>query len=166
MSSTLTYWTIQPDRWTFGAHKIREWVETRLTGCVLNACAGRTHLTHDGPIVRNDIDPDIDADLHHDIRELSDVLDHESFDTLILDPPFSSRQATTTYGQPMDAHLSADELGPVVDKLLRPGGRLIRFGYTTAPLPTNPVYTLEHVALWNTLGRQHDWLATDRKSVV
>lgn len=160
MAPTLTYWTVQPDRWTFGARKIRDWVETRLTGRVLNACAGRTQLTHDGSIVRNDIDPSLDAEFHYDIRELPDVLDHESFDVFILDPPFSRRQATETYDQTAAAHLSDNELGPIVDALLRPGGRLIRFGYTTTPLLTSSGYILEHVALWNTLGRQHDWLAT------
>jgi hypothetical protein len=160
MHPKLTYWTVQPDRWTFGARKIRDWVETRLTGRILNACAGHTQLDHKGPIVRNDIDPAIDADLHYDIRELPDVLDHESFDVFLLDPPFSRRQATETYGRTTDTYLSDDELGPAVDALLRPGGHLIRFGYTTTPLPTNSTYTLEDVALWNTLGRQHDWLAT------
>jgi len=44
----LSYWTVQPNRWTFEAPKISDWVESRLTGRVLNMCAGPTELDHDG----------------------------------------------------------------------------------------------------------------------
>src|SRR6056297_1529565 len=65
------YYTCQPNRWTFQSNKIREWVEERLQGRVLNACAGRTKLVHDGEIVRNDIDEERDADLHVDVCEVA-----------------------------------------------------------------------------------------------
>lgn len=62
---TFTYCTVQPNRWTFSAAKIRAWVEQYLDGRVLNACAGPTKLGH-SPVHRNDIDPEIDADTHVD----------------------------------------------------------------------------------------------------
>jgi len=155
----LSYWTVQPDRWTFGAQKLRDWVESQLEGRVLNACAGQTHLNHDGTIVRNDITPEIDADYHVDVRDLTDVLEAESFDVIVLDPPFSERQSTTTYGREDTTLPSVSELARVVDALLKPGGRVIRLGYTTTLMPPRAEYALEEVAVWNTLGRQHDWLS-------
>jgi len=49
-------------RWTFGYTPAREIVQEYLSGRVLNACAGRTKLNHEGEIVRNDLNPEIDAD--------------------------------------------------------------------------------------------------------
>lgn len=48
---TLSYDTVQPNKWTFQSDKIRRWVEERLRGRVLNACAGKTKLVHDGEAV-------------------------------------------------------------------------------------------------------------------
>jgi hypothetical protein len=158
MPTSLSYWTIQPDRWTFKAQKLRDWVESQLDGRVLNACAGRTQLTHNGRIVRNDINPEIDADYHVDVRDLPHILQAESFDTIVLDPPFSKRQSTTTYDREEDTLPTVTELARVVDALLKPRGRVIRLGYTTSLMPPEEEYTLEEVAVWNTLGRQHDWL--------
>jgi hypothetical protein len=158
MPPSLSYWTVQPDRWTFGAQKIRDWVESQLDGRVLNACAGKTQLTHDGSIVRNDINPKIDADYHVDVRDLPAVLEPESFDVIVLDPPFSERQSATTYDRKDDTLPTVTELARVVDALLKPGGRVIRLGYTTTLMPPGEEYTLEEIAVWNTLGRQHDWL--------
>jgi len=42
-------------RWTFQYEPARELVESLLAGRVLNACAGKTKLRHDGGIVRNDL---------------------------------------------------------------------------------------------------------------
>lgn len=159
MSPALSYWTIQPDCWTFGAAKLRHWVETHLDGRVLNACAGQTHLNHGDRIVRNDIDPEINADTHYDIRDLPTVLDGESFDTVVLDPPFTNRQAAETYNL-ADTNLTPDALAAAVDALLKPGGRLIHFGYGTSLMPLGEEYAPEELAIWNTLGRQYDWLAT------
>jgi hypothetical protein len=160
MPPSLSYWTVQPDRWTFGAQKLRDWVESKLDGRVLNACAGQTQLNYDGSIVRNDINPEIDADYHTDVRTLPDVLEAESFDVIVLDPPFSERQSTITYDREDDTLPTVTELARVVDALLIPDGRVIRLGYTTTLMPPGKEYALEEVAVWNTLGRQHDWLGT------
>ena len=42
--------------------------------------------------------------------------------------------------------------------LLRPGGRVIQFGYTTTCMPNEFGYHRCSVAVWNTLGRMNDYL--------
>lgn len=153
----LSYWTVQPNRWTFRSDKIRRWVEKRLQGRVLNACAGKTTLTHDHKVVRNDLDEDRDADLHADVCEISDHFDPASFDTVVYDPPFSQNQATRSYeGQEVgDDALAKRQF----DELLRPGGRVIQFGFTTTCMPMHLGYERREVAVWNTLGRMNDYLS-------
>lgn len=151
---TFTYCTVQPNRWTFRADKIRTWVEQHLEGRVMNTCAGPTRLDHT-PVHRNDIDPAIDADTHVDVRVLPDHLDEE-FDVVVYDPPFTSHQAATTYDQPAPGY-GLDVLD-ALDAVLAPGGRVIIFGYSTWGMPAARGYRHDAVGLFNSLGRQHDYL--------
>lgn len=153
----LSYHTVAPNRWTFQSDKIRIWVEPRLQGRVLNACAGKTKLAHDHEIVRNDLDEDRDVDLHVDVCEISDHLEAESFGTIVYDPPFSQNQATRSYdGQDVgDDALAKRQF----DELLEPGGRVIQFGFTTTCMPMSLGYERREVAIWNTLGRMNDYLS-------
>ena len=151
-----SYWTVQPNRWTFQSDKIRRWVEQYLQGRVLNACAGKTRLNHDHEIVRNDIDEQRDADLHVDVCEISQHLESSSFDTVVYDPPFSTYQSNRAYdGQEVgDDALAKQQF----DELLRCGGRVIQFGYTTTCMPMELGYPRKAVAVFNTLGRMNDYL--------
>jgi len=158
----LSYHTVSPNRWTFQSDEIRRWVEQRLTGRVLNACAGKTMLAHDHQIIRNDLDDDRDADLHVDVCEIADHFDRESFDTILYDPPFSENQANRSYelegGEAVVAGNDAVAKRQF-DQLLKPGGRVIQFGYTTTCMPAAMGYERREVAVWNTLGRMNDYLS-------
>ena len=156
------YYTCQPNRWTFQSNKIREWVEERLQGRVLNACAGKTKLNHDHEIVRNDIDEQRDADLHVDVVEIGDHFEAGSFDTIVFDPPFSEYQA--------NEHYDGQQVGRVAtakthfDELLRPGGIVIQFAFTTTCMPMEDGYQRQEAVIWNTLGQMNDYLSTvDKK---
>lgn len=165
----LSYYTVQPNRWTFQSRKIREWVEARLRGRVLNACAGKTKLAHDCRIVRNDIDTDRDADLHVDVCEIADHFEPSSFDTIVYDPPFTSNQASRSYELEDGEEVVAgdDALAKrQFDDLLTSDGRVIQFGFTTTCMPMSmelpdgtPKYRREAAAIWNTLGRMNDYLS-------
>lgn len=133
-----------------------------MVGRVLNVCAGKTRLAHDHEIVRNDIDEDRDADLHVDVCEIVDHFPAESFDTIVYDPPFSDYQSNSKYeGMNVGNETIAKRQ---FDLLLRPGGRVIQFGYTTTCMPNEFGYHRSSVAVWNTLGRMNDYLsAVDEK---
>ena len=158
----MSYWTVQPNRWTFQSKKIRAWVESRLRGRVLNACAGKTKLAHDHEVVRNDIDEDRDADLHVDVCTVADHFEPESFGTIVYDPPFSENQANESYnvgdGEAVVAGRDAIATRQF-DELLKPGGRVIQFGFTTTCMPAAMDYERREVAVWNTLGRCNDYLS-------
>lgn len=154
----LSYWTVQPNGETFSATKIKDWVEQNLTGRVLNACAGETRLNHGNEIIQNDIDPGRDADLHHDVTDLDEVLETASIDTVVYDPPYSENQARETYG--IDGLPDPKAVASTFDSLLKEEGTIIQWGFSTTPLPLFEGYTTDGVAIWNLLGRQFDWLAS------
>lgn len=157
----ISYWTVQPNKWTFESPKIREWCESWLSGRVLNVCAGPTQLSHDGEVIRNDLDEDLDVDYHYDAREISEHFSQE-FDTVVFDPPFSAFQAQTHYGGRQTGYDTA--IKRELHEVLRAGGRVIQFGYTTTCMPLALGYDREAVAVFNTLGRQNDILGSvDRR---
>ena len=153
----IKYYSVQPNKWTFKSDKIREWVESHLHGKVLNACAGKTKLSHDS-IVRNDYNPERDADYHYDVVEIADHFEPNSFDCVVFDPPFSSEQADSSYDG-----VQVAEIGQAMrqfDQLLRKGGTVIQMGFTTTCMPGEMDYVRQEVAIFNTLGRMNDWLGT------
>jgi len=151
------FYSVQPNKWTFEADKIREWVERELSGRVLNVCCGPTRLDHDDEVVRNDIDESINADLHVDAREIAAHVT-APFDTIVFDPPFSVYQAQTTYNGETTGYDTA--MKRELHDVLARGGRVIQFGYTTTCMPRSLGYDKRAVAVFQTLGRQNDMLAT------
>lgn len=117
-------------RWTFQTKKVRDEMLPYLSGRVLNAFAGKTNLADykRGIVeVRNDINPERDADHHFDAADLGDAFDDRSFDVAVLDPPFDQTQADEHYDG-----LHARDMGSVrraVAPLVKPGGCIVEFGF-------------------------------------
>jgi hypothetical protein len=154
----IKYYSVQPNRWTFKNDKIRSWVESHIHGRVLNACAGKTKLNDTNEIVRNDYNTERDADYHYDVTEIADHLPANSFDCVIFDPPFSEKQADSSYDG-----VQVAEIGQAMrefDQLLKVNGTVIQMGFTTTCMPGELDYNRQEVAIFNTLGRMNDWLGT------
>ena len=117
-------------RWTFQTKKVRDTLLPHLDGRVLNAFAGETRLDdyrRGITEIRNDLNPERDADYHIDAANLGDVFEPKSFDVAVLDPPFSQSQSEEHYDG-----LHARDMGEVrreVAKLVKPGGRIVEFGF-------------------------------------
>lgn len=121
-----------PSKWTFQPHAVRKYVEGWLDGRVLNLFAGHTELRHDGEIVRNDLDEDKPADYHFDAVDADLYLDEDSFDTVVLDPPWNSRKSREKYRGEYQGHFTA--VKDTVAKLVKPGGHVLTVGYDTLGL--------------------------------
>jgi len=117
-------------RWTFQTKKVRDVLLTWLEGRVLNPFAGKTQLSEYKrgiEEVRNDLNPERDAEYHHDAVELGDVFEPASFDVIVLDPPFDQTQSDEHYDG-----LHARDMGDIRRKLaplVKPGGRMVEFGW-------------------------------------
>lgn len=117
-------------RWTFQTQKIRQEVESHLRGRVLNACAGKTKLRTEAveEIVRNDINPERDADMHVDVCEMARHCEANSFDVIVFDPPFDQKQADEHYDG-----LHARDVGEArkqLAELVGPGGSIVELGWS------------------------------------
>jgi hypothetical protein len=151
-------------RWTFEYSPAREFVENRLSGRVLNACAGREQLEHEGEIVRNDLNPEIDADLHADVSELADHFSRQSFDTIVFDPPYDDLQAADKYDS-----LRADSVLEAFEEfaeLVRPNGTVITFGWNSWGMRSVSSFDREETVLFQRGPVKRDVIATvDRRAL-
>ncbi|WP_211250844.1 hypothetical protein [Haladaptatus cibarius] len=132
-------------RWTFEYTPARELVKEHMHGRVLNACAGKTKLEYDGEIVRNDLNPDRDADTNYDVANIADYFDSGSFDTIIFDPPFDDTQADDKY----DGLHAKDVYAAFrcFNELIRPSETVITFGWNSWGMKTFSAFERSDVYL-------------------
>lgn len=150
-------------RWSFEYQAAREFVEEHLDGRVLNACAGKTMLDHDGEIVRNDLNPERDVDTHHDVAEIATFFDSQSFDVVVFDPPFDDLQAADKYDS-LRADSVLEAFGQFAE-LVRPQGRVITFGWNSWGMRSHACFEREETVLFQRGPVKRDVIATaDRRT--
>lgn len=117
-------------RWTFQTKKVRDTLLPFLEGRVLNPFAGETRLSdykRGITEVRNDLNPERPAEYHVDAAELGEIFDEDSFDVVVLDPPFDQAQSDEHYDG-----LHARDMGTIrkaLAPLVKPGGAIVEFGW-------------------------------------
>lgn len=159
---THSYWVQHGGRWTFSDDTVREWLIERLNGRVLNACCGQTRLGYDGTTIRNDANPEIDADYNVKLRDLPNE-NPGQFDTVIFDPPWSDYQAVEKY-QGRHVHRPRIAARAITD-MLRDGGKVISFGYTTTAMPDKLGYQTTEIAVFRITGWNNDFFGVvDRRT--
>jgi len=144
-SPELVHLEARASKHTFEAEPVRIYVEERLGGKVLNLFAGPTELRHNGRIVRNDINEEIDAEYHFDAVEVGEYFAAGEFETVILDPPFSFRKSHDYYDGRCIENLT--KVKDEVQHLVEPGGRVLTFGYHTRSLGKSRGFKREEIVL-------------------
>ena len=88
-----------PRAFTFDMPKVRQWLDDRLFGQVLNVFQGKNKLqdTPEYSVVNCDIDQTMVPDFVMDAMTLADQFNPQSFDVAIMDPPYSYHQANVNY---------------------------------------------------------------------
>ena len=138
-------------RYTFDSKKIKSWVENNASGKVLNLFAGRNYL--DLEEVRNDVDPEANADYNMDAVDFVRSWQGDFFDTVIVDPPYSYRKSMEMYNGNYSSRFKqlADEL----PRLLNPGAGVISFGYHSTFMGAVRDFDLETLCVFAHGGSQH-----------
>ena len=151
---TLTFIQTPIRRYTFQSLKIKKWVESKVTGDVLNLFAGKVKLNCDE--TRNDIDPNMISEYHKDALDF--VVDcKNAFDVVILDPPYSYRKGMELYRGNYVSKFRrlADEMPRIVKDL----GCVISFGYHTTFIGERRGFKLEELCIFGHSGAQHATIA-------
>lgn len=143
-------------RFTFQIKAMREWVQKKAYGKVLNLFAGPTVLGLGE--IRNDLAEEIEADYHMDALDCIMQWNTPTFDTIILDPPYSYRKSMEFYGGRKASRFR--QIKDWVPVVIEPGGRVITFGYHSVSMGRDRGFTVEEVAIFSHGGAIHDTIAT------
>lgn len=151
METKLTLIRTNLRRYTFESPKIKEWVEKRSKGKVLNLFSGKTKLNLDE--VRNDLDKEMVADYNKDALDFVLEWKGEKFDTIILDPPYSYRKSIEMYKGNLNSRfkLIADE----IPRILNEDGVVVSFGYHSTFMGNLRKFELKELCVFAHGGAQH-----------
>ena len=138
-------------RYTFESPKIKNWVESRSHGKVLNLFAGKVLLDLDE--MRVDIDPTMNAVSNKDSLDFIRNWVLFKFDTIILDPPYSYRKSMEMYNGHLNSRfkLIADE----IPRILKKDGNVISFGYHSTFMGKVRDFELKELCVFAHGGAQH-----------
>ena len=133
----LEYIFAMANPFTFDIPVIRLWVEKQVIGKTLNVFCGKSHLSN---AVNCDIDPKMNPDVVIDALKLSTKFGPRSFDTAVIDPPYSFHQANINYNGNSCHKITAvrSQLRKIVTF------RLIWFGWN---IPGTPGFDLKEILL-------------------
>jgi hypothetical protein len=140
------------NKYTFSVKPIRDWVVSQCNGDVLNLFAGKTKL----PVneLRIDSNPEMVADIYMDAFDYVNQC-QDSFDTIILDPPYAYRKSMEMYsGNKMSRFNALKNLLPKICS-----GKIITFGYHSVSMGKNRGFEQERVLLLSHGGAIHDTIA-------
>jgi len=159
----LTYMKTPLHKFTFRIRPVREWVESKCVGNVLNLYAGPTELQIDNE-VRNDINPNYPAQYHMDALAFVRHWTGPKFDTIILDPPYSERKAMELYDGKMTSsfNLLKNSLLPILER----DGTVITFGYHSVSMGNGRGFLQDEILLMSHGGAIHDTVATVERRIV
>lgn len=150
----LIYLKTPLNKYTFKIKPIRNWVESRCKGKVLNLFAGKTKLNVDE--YRIDADKTMEADYYGDAYNFV-IKCKQKFDTIILDPPYSYRKAMEMYnGKKMSRFNALKDLLP---NILNKNGKIITFGYQGISMGKIRGFKQEEILLMSHGGAIHDTIA-------
>lgn len=145
-------------RFTFQNTRMKQWVESNSSGRVLNLFCGPTRLNLDE--LRIDINAEeSSADIHSDALDAARELANngESFNTIILDPPYSYRKSMEMYNGHYCSRFA--QLADAVSSLVRQNSAVISFGYHSTFMGKLRGFELSKLCVFGHGGAQHCTIA-------
>lgn len=153
-----------PSHWTFTIKPIAALLREEVTiGSWIDPFCG----LHSPATITNDLNPDIPATHHGDAIEWLRSLAADSCDGVLLDPPYSLRQISEHYKaaslKVTGWHTSAgwgSTLKNEAARILKPGGKVICFGWNSMGLGKNRGFEMTRILLVAHGGSKNDTICT------
>jgi len=113
----------------------------------------------------NDLNPKAPTRDHRDALEWLKIWDDNQFDGILFDPPYSPRQVMECYkGFGMEKYNTKmnfwSDCKNEIDRVVKPGGYVLCFGWNTMGMGKNRGYEMEHILLVPHGGNKNDTICT------
>ena len=125
-----------PNAKTFTIKPIKEFVERNISGCKIVVDPFARDAKYG--TITNDLNEEYDTNYHLDALEFLKLIDSESADCVLYDPPYSLRQVVEHYKgvgrnvtqETTQATWRARHLDEI-QRILKPGGKALCFGWNS-----------------------------------
>ena len=161
-----------PNKDTFGIKPIRELILKYIDSEELSVadpfCNGKRQTPR---TVTNDLDASLDADFNMDALDFLKILDDESMNVVLFDPPYSPRQVSECYkklGRAVNMQTTQSSywsnMKKEIARILTPSGVCITFGWNSGGIGKGLGLDIEEVLIVAHGGWHNDTICTvDRK---
>lgn len=157
------YWAM-PNKNTFEIKPILELIRRyKRDGLIVDPFANRSKLA----TVTNDIDPQFDTDYHMDAEAFLGMFATGSVDTVLYDPPYSSRQVSESYrklGMTVNMETTQNSYWrrqkEQISRIVKPDGIVISFGWNSGGIGMKYGFEKLHIRLIAHGGHHNDTIVT------
>ena len=158
-----------PNSNTFSIKPIRELIERYLSGTIIDPFANQNKLA----TITNDLDPQYDTDYHMDATEFLKMLDNNSADVVLWDPPYSPRQIMECYKKfNMTVNMQTTQASywskqkEQIARIIKPNGIVITCGWNSGGIGKKYGFEIIEILLVAHGGWHNDTIVTvERKTV-
>lgn len=163
------FWSM-PSKNTFEMKPALDLILRYRYGLTIDPFANRSRLAD----ITNDIDPQYDTDYHLDAEYFLRCFSDESIDTVLYDPPFSSRQVSESYrklGMTVNMETTQNSYWrkqkEQISRIVKPQGIVISFGWNSGGIGMKYGFEKLHIRLIAHGGNHNDTIVTvERKTVL
>ena len=152
-----------PNRWTFRMKPVREFIRRHMEeGEVwVDPFAGTSSMAN----ITNDLSPDSPAQFHMRAEEFLASIPDCSVDGVLYDPPYTPRQVKECYDRVgidnWDGRNSLwAEFRRQIARVVKPGGKVISFGYTSSGIGKKNGFRIVEILLVNHGSGHNDTICT------
>lgn len=157
-----------PNSNTFSVKPIKELIKRYLNGIVIDPFANQNKLA----TITNDLDPQYDTDYHMDATEFLKMLDDNSANVVLWDPPYSPRQIMECYKklnmavnmQTTQASYWAKQKEQIA-RIIKPNGIVITCGWNSGGIGKKYGFEIVEILLVAHGGWHNDTIVTVERKV-
>ena len=158
-----------PNSNTFSIKPIRELIERYLSGTIIDPFANQNKLA----TITNDLDPQYNTDYHMDATEFLKMLDNNSADVVLWDPPYSPRQIMECYKKfNMTVNMQTTQASywskqkEQIARIVKPNGIVITCGWNSGGIGKKYGFKIIEILLVAHGGWHNDTIVTvERKTI-
>ena len=158
-----------PNSNTFSIKPIRELIERYLSGTIIDPFANQNKLA----TITNDLDPQYDTDYHMDATAFLKMLDNNSADVVLWDPPYSPRQIMECYKKfNMTVNMQTTQASywskqkEQIARIVKPNGIVITCGWNSGGIGKKYGFKIIEILLVAHGGWHNDTIVTvERKTI-
>lgn len=157
-----------PNKNTFSIKPIAELLSRYLLGVSIDPFANSSKLAS----ITNDIDPDYDTTYHLDALDFLKMYEPDSIDTVLFDPPYSTRQVSECYRKmKLTVNMQTTQgsfwrkLKEEISRIVKPGGHTISCSWNSGGIGKKFGFEISEILLVPHGGWHNDTIITvDKRS--